>query len=130
MKKRTAAALTVGGLIVVGAVVSSTSGGNDQPGHETTREPTASASSEAEPVGPATSFTDGTFLVGTDVEPGTYKTPGDDLGLGCYWERAADDTGSMDAIIANNYSTGPDRVTVASGEVFKTSGGCDWKLVR
>jgi hypothetical protein len=132
LKKRTLAALAVGGAIVVGVGISSTSGSTDTPGHETTAEASPKASASATPSGPATSFTDGTFLVGADIEAGTYKTTGEssDLDLGCYWERASDDSGSMDAIITNNYAQGPGRVTVNSGEVFKTTGDCEWRLVR
>jgi hypothetical protein len=101
----------------------------DTPGHKTTSAASAPAA-EATPDGPATSFQDGSFLVGTDIEAGTYKTSGDDTGLGCYWERASDDSGSLDAIITNNYGEGPQRVTVKTGETFKVSGDCEWRLVR
>ncbi|NEC29055.1 hypothetical protein G3I20_21335 [Streptomyces sp. SID8111] len=39
--------------------------------------------------GPATTFSgEGEYLVGEDIEPGTYKTAGPDGAFGCYWERA------------------------------------------
>lgn len=130
MIKKLAIAI-IGFAIVIGLAVSC-SGGADTPGHKTTsdRSSVAEAPAEAVAEGPATSFTDGTFLVGSDIEAGTYKTDGDDLGLGCYWERASDDSGSMDAIITNNFGVGPDRVTVNSGEIFKVNGDCEWALVR
>ncbi len=130
MKKRT----IVGGVLaasVVAGIAIGAGASNDTPGHQTTsdRSP-ASSSAPATPDGPATSFTDGTFLVGSDIEAGTYKTPGDSSGLGCYWERASDDSGDFDSIITNEAFDGPGRVTVNSGEVFKTSGDCEWRLVR
>lgn len=130
MKKRN---LIAGGLAVgvAVAIAVGTSGGNDTPGHKTTSERAPSSpSAPASPDGPATSFTDGTFLVGTDIKSGTYKSPGDDTGIGCYWERAKDDSGDFDSIIANEAVDGPGRVTVNSGEIFKTSGDCEWRLVR
>lgn len=130
MKKLLIAAAAVPAL-VLGAVAC---GPTEQPGHKTTADaPAAKAESSQKESGPATSFEDGTYLVGSDVKAGTYKTTGetdDDLGMGCYWERAKNDSGSMDAIIANNYANGPGRVTVNSGEVFKVSGGCEWLLVK
>jgi hypothetical protein len=46
--------------------------------------------------------TDGTYLVGTDILPGMYRTPGRSS---CYWARLR----SLDTsdIIDNNNSTGP-----------------------
>jgi hypothetical protein len=133
MKKRN---LIAGGLAVgvIVAIAVGTSGGNDTPGHETTSDrSSAPSAAPATPDGPATSFSDGTYLVGSDIEAGTYKTTGPDDSAwtdGCYWERAKNDSGDLDSIIANNYQEGPGRVTVNSGEVFKVSGDCEWRLVR
>lgn len=63
------------------------------------------------PVGPLTSVSEGTYLVGTDMEAGSYKSPG---GRGCYWARLKDDSGSN--IIANNLGDGPARFTAKKGE--------------
>jgi hypothetical protein len=121
----------VAALIVIGIIAS---GGSDTPGRKTTTDRSAVADAPAKAVeGPATSFTDGTFLVGSDIEAGTYKTsgPADDAWVdGCYWERNKDDSGDFESIIANEYQEGPGRVTVGSGEIFKTSGDCEWALVR
>lgn len=81
------------------------------------------------PSGPLTTFSDGTYEVGVDVEPGRYKTPGSG-GSGifesCYWERASNDSGEFSAIKANDNITGPGSITVKSGEFVKTNGGCVW----
>lgn len=78
--------------------------------------------------GPATSFSgDGEYLVGEDIQAGTYKTAGADGSFGCYWERAKDASGEFGSIIANNNLEGPGRVTLNKGEYFKTNRCADWK---
>ncbi|RKN41596.1 hypothetical protein [Streptomyces hoynatensis] len=82
-----------------------------------------------EPAGPATSFSDGTYLVGEDIQAGEYVTdgPGDgDFDI-CYWSRNSDSSGEFESIIANGTPTGPSRVTVNEGEYFETT-GCSWEL--
>lgn len=79
--------------------------------------------------GPATSFGDGTHVVGQDIEPGTYRTSGPASGgLGmCYWSRLSNTSGEFDAIIANGVPTGPATVTIRSGdEAFETTGCSTW----
>lgn len=66
-------------------------------------------------------FSDGAFLVGTDVQPGTYRT----LTAGCYWERLSGFSGQFADIIANG--TGASIVTIAVGDKgFKSSGCAPW----
>lgn len=65
----------------------------------------------AAPAGPLTTVSDGTYLVGTDMEAGSYKSPG---ASGCYWARLKDDSGQK--IIANNLGDGPARFTAKKGE--------------
>lgn len=81
------------------------------------------------PSGPAATFSDGTYEVGVDVEPGRYKTTGPD-GSGfidsCYWARNSNDSGEFSAIIANDNISGPGSITVKSGEFVELSGGCVW----
>ncbi|MDQ0775147.1 hypothetical protein QF026_003613 [Streptomyces aurantiacus] len=72
---------------------------------------------------------DGDFEVGSDVQPGTYRTAGntDDL---CYWERAKDASGEMDSILANDNVSGTSYVTILkSDNLFKSSGCKDWEAV-
>lgn len=79
------------------------------------------------PPGPAISFPgDGTFVVGTDIKPGTYKTAGMP---GCYWARLA----SLDTsnIIDNNNTDGPTTVTILrSDKAFETQGCAGWARVH
>ncbi|TWG06952.1 hypothetical protein FHX80_115452 [Streptomyces brevispora] len=78
--------------------------------------------------GPATVFDgDGEYLVGEDIQAGTYRTAGADGSFGCYWERAKNASGEFDSIIANNNLKGPGRVTLNKGEYFKTNRCQEWK---
>ncbi|PKT69582.1 hypothetical protein CW362_28890 [Streptomyces populi] len=80
--------------------------------------------------GPATTFSgEGEYVVGEDIEAGTYKTAGSDGAFGCYWERAKDASGEFGSIIANNNLEGPGRVTLNKGEYFKTNRCQEWKKV-
>jgi hypothetical protein len=57
---------------------------------------------------------DGTYLVGKDIEPGTYKAS---ASTGCYWARLSDaDGGGIDNIIDNNNTDGPAVITVGAGD--------------
>jgi hypothetical protein len=71
-------------------------------------------------------FGDGTWRVGATVQPGTYGTDG---GPSCYWARLSGFGGTLDEIIANNYGSGSQIVTIASTDVGFTSSGCGtWRL--
>lgn len=77
------------------------------------------------PKGPATSFGDGTYLVGTEIAPGTYKT--DNKGGFCYYERLSGVSGSFDDIITNGSPKGPAIIEIpATDKAFKTSGCGTW----
>lgn len=88
------------------------------------------AAAPAPAPGSATISGDGTYEVGTDIKPGTYKSPTPDSG-NCYWARLRDDKNSINSIIDNNNSAGPSVVTIHSGDrIFETSGCNDWVRVR
>ncbi|MGW7267954.1 hypothetical protein [Streptomyces sp. NPDC054842] len=75
---------------------------------------------------------DGTFVVGADVKPGTYKTAGAEESVipNCYWARLKGTSGSFNDIIANDNSEGPTTVTISSSDgAFKTTGCKTWKKV-
>lgn len=72
---------------------------------------------------PKPAINDGTYQVGRDINPGTWRTEGGD----CYWERDANLSGSIDSIIANDNITGQSIVQLNQGEYFTTNGGCDWR---
>ncbi|MFJ8430576.1 hypothetical protein ACIQ9P_04645 [Kitasatospora sp. NPDC094019] len=92
-----------------------------------TPEPTGEAA--AKPDG--TIAGSGTYLVGTDVQPGTYKTagPSDSTGL-CYWERSSGTSGDAGSIIANDALTGQGVVTIKKSDALFKSQGCQkWTKV-
>ncbi|MDQ6847547.1 MAG: hypothetical protein M3019_08210 [Candidatus Dormibacteraeota bacterium] len=70
-------------------------------------------------------FSDGQYIVGTDVKPGRYRSSGN---AGCYWEREKDFTGAgSNAIIANNNTDTPAIVTIAASDKgFKASNCGTW----
>ncbi|MFJ3925474.1 hypothetical protein [Streptomyces sp. NPDC090022] len=79
--------------------------------------------------GKAAAKGDGTYQVGTDIKPGTYRTTGN-TSLGCYWETAKDSTGEMESINANDNVTGASYVTLTDADkVFKSTGCKDWSAV-
>ena len=56
-------------------------------------------------------FDEGTFIVGTDIAPGTWRAPG---GSSCYWQRMRSFSGDFDDIIANDFG-GTSPVVAISG---------------
>lgn len=85
------------------------------------------------PDGPRTSFTDGTFVVGTDIAPGTYKTEGPYPRAlpNCYWARLKGVSGELGDVITNGNTRGPTTVTIKPGDTaFKSNGCATWTKVK
>ncbi|UNN05184.1 hypothetical protein [Rhodococcus opacus] len=71
---------------------------------------------------------DGIYLVGKDIEPGTYQTSG---GSGCYWQRSSGTSGDFDDILANGNESGQAIVTIAASDVAFTTKRCgSWHWQR
>jgi hypothetical protein len=72
------------------------------------------------PPGPKTTIgSNGTFAVGTDIVPGTYRTAG---GNSCYWARLRSlDTGD---VIDNNISDGPQVVRILPSDAAFMTRDC------
>ncbi len=68
---------------------------------------------EREPDPPG-SFRDGSFVVGTDLSPGTYRTRKG--GRGCYWARLAGFSGELGDVLANGNETGPAIITIGKSD--------------
>jgi hypothetical protein len=70
-------------------------------------------------------FGEGTYIVGTDIEPGTYTAGALGSG-GCEWERLSGFGGSGQEVIESNVviREALARVTILPGDVGFTSGGC------
>jgi hypothetical protein len=74
---------------------------------------------------------DGTFLVGKDIKPGTYRSAGTSS-LACTYTRMKDLSGSLGSIIDSGVqSQGPSVVTISPSDgAFKTSGCETWQLAQ
>lgn len=95
--------------------------------------PAAAPAATSPAAGPASSFGDGTHVVGQDIQAGTYKTAGPSTSSfgACYWARLSNTSGEFDAIITNGVPTGQATVTVRSGDAaFETSGCQTWTKVN
>ena len=75
-----------------------------------------------------TSFDEGTYIVGTDIEPGTYRNSGSS---GCYYARLAGFTGDFENIIANGNTDASTVVTIAPTDAGFESQRCGtWTRVE
>ncbi|MER7704694.1 hypothetical protein ABTX81_17600 [Kitasatospora sp. NPDC097605] len=94
---------------------------------------TTAPPAETAPAEPADTIAgSGTFLVGTDIRPGTYRTAGPNsssVGM-CYWERSRAADGDLGSIIANENLMGQGVVTIKKTDVvFKTQGCQSWTKI-
>lgn len=56
---------------------------------------------------------DGTWLVGTDIQPGTYRSPGATPRINfCWWGRLSDTTGDAHAITASGTANAGEQIVV------------------
>jgi len=80
------------------------------------------------PASAATSFAEGIFRVGVDIAAGTYVAAIPNDSDGCYGETSKNGNGGLTNIVANdNLNAGAHgRITVKSGQWFKTSGCGKW----
>lgn len=94
---------------------------------KTTAAPTPpSKKSEKAGGGAARTIKAGTFEVGTEIKPGTYKTDGGDL---CYYERLRDLNGGVGSIITNEIVQGQGIMQIKKSDAYiKVSGTCTWTL--
>ena len=83
------------------------------------------AVSGAEQKKAANTVSDGTWVVGVDIEPGTYK-PKADVGSRCYWGIYASGTNGDDIIANDIPGGGLPSVTLAAGQDFKTARCGSW----
>ena len=78
------------------------------------------------PATPAAAIKDGDWVVGEEIEPGTYETAASDR---CYWARSKDATGNLRTVIANDNADGPATVTISPGEMFRSNRCGTWTKV-
>lgn len=96
----------------------------------TTSKATASTLPSADKVAADGFPGDGTYVVGSDIKPGTYRSDGPQGGLvtSCYWARLSSTSGETTDIIANNATSGQTTVTIAATDKAFTTAGCKaWK---
>lgn len=102
-------------------------------GYKGTTSSPVSLASTGSPVGAAPVIAgslagDGTFQVGTQVQPGLYRSSSSDLG---YWERLSGAGGTLDEILANDNVNGQSYVQIASTDAyFRTSRMDRWVPVN
>lgn len=92
------------------------------PALSVTPTPMPTATPTPTPAGPATTFGDGTHVVGTDIAPGTYRNSSSSAG--CYWERLSGFGGTFDEIIANEFAEYRQLVTIEETDVGFSSEDC------
>jgi hypothetical protein len=66
-------------------------------------------------------FGNGTYRVGRDVPPGTYRSRGED---GCYWARLRGFSGELKDVAANENAAGPTLVTLLRSDKGFESNNC------
>ena len=69
----------------------------------------------------AVSFTDGDYVVGSDIAPGTYTAPGGDT---CYYARLNGFSGALKEFIVNDFGTIEPTVTIEPSDVGFSSSTC------
>lgn len=95
-------------------------------------EPPAPVAPPAVPAELTPDFGDGTYVVGTNIVPGTYETTGPAAGgIGtCSWSRLKDTSGDFGSIIATDVRQGPTTVTISKTDgAFVTAGCNNWHKV-
>jgi len=140
-------AATHGAAVVVGFTVGAVAGyagaggSTNAPGAATATVTVSSGGTKTSPTGksdttqrqrPGEIPGDGTYVVGQDIRPGTYRTDGPQGGLitDCYWARLSSTSGNSQDIIANGDTKGQTAVTIASTDKAFTTRGCKpWKKV-
>ena len=94
-----------------------------EPG-DATDGPTPAANVTAEPDAPATSFGDGEHIVGTDIEPGTYRSSASTTASNsCFWQRLSG-FGSMSNAITSRLVNDPTVVTIVDSDAGFFSQNC------
>ena len=74
-------------------------------------------------------FGDGVYQVGTDIQPGTYRTR--EGSSGCYYARLGGFSGELNDILANANTDAPAIVTIKPTDAgFETRGCGTWTMLE
>lgn len=101
--------------------------GTPSPSAPVTSGPAVPAAADTSP-----EISDGTYVVGVDIQPGVYRTAGSGYanGLPCYWARLSGTSGDLSEILANDNPHGLTTVTVKSSDrAFETHGCKPWQRI-
>lgn len=123
------------GILAALVVIAGVSGQKDKPNALVTASPTiASTYPPSQPAATEPSgISDGVYEVGTDVQPGKYKTAGpdqDDILPNCYYARYKGSSPDFKNLVTNRNSKGKQTITVAKSDTYlELAGGCVWTRV-
>jgi hypothetical protein len=119
-------------LIIMGAAANAGNNSQDnatptpqatnQPAQAATGAPISTPQPTSTPTPTFAQFGDGTFVVGKDIQPGTYRTR--EPSAGCYFARLRGFGGTVDDIIANENTDYPAIVTIAATDKGFQSNNC------
>lgn len=128
-KRRRVWPWVVGGTVAVFVAIGTMSGPS------TPTQPTTTSPSPVLPA-PATdglgvgSYGDGMYEVGTEIQPGTYKTDGPTEQFGtkipCYWAKYKNADGGFEALLSNDLVEGRATLNLKPGGYIEFTGGCIW----
>ncbi len=115
--------LAVLSVLVISALVDDISTDTSSDSAEASVEPSAPAAPSAHEAVPSEppGFGDGTYRVGTDIQPGLYRSDGTN---GCYWERVSDLTGDFESILANDNPRGQAYVEILPTDIAFSTDDC------
>ena len=109
-------------VLVVALVVNATSGDElSDEAASTAPPPSATAAAPTTDTPEPPGFGDGTYLVGTDIQPGLYRTDGTDF---CSWQRLSDLSGDHDAVLAWEFADGQAYVEILPTDVAFSTDDC------
>ncbi|HYN69997.1 MAG TPA: hypothetical protein VEX41_07295 [Candidatus Eisenbacteria bacterium] len=78
-------------------------------------------SSDLSAVIPGPPFGDGTYIVGADLQPGTFRSDGTGQ---CLWQRLSGFGGTLDEVVDGEVVSGPATATIQPGDVGFRAFGC------
>lgn len=133
-QRRSGRGLGVAGIVIacVGLIACLGASTNKSSSTATTSAPSYSAPSYSAPATqslPAGTYTAGTYVVGSDIQPGTYSTPGiaNTGSILCQWFRLKDTTGDTSSFLDFGNSDGPTTITIKPSDgAVEFQGNCQW----
>ncbi|MFC5061512.1 hypothetical protein [Actinomycetospora atypica] len=114
----------IGLLICMVWVAAIGSAASSSPSYGSSGTYSASSGSSSAASLPAGTYGSGTYAVGSEIQPGTYRTTGANY---CYWARLSSADGELSSINANDNVSGSSTMVVkSSDEYIEFSGSCTW----